>query len=206
MSLKDNLKKQRRRANLSQEGLAEDMSVSRQTISKWENGDTYPSTEHILMLTKILNCSMDELVDNTSSQVVNTSCVTPIKRNFHYWAGTIVVILIAVLSLTVFGFINSRINNIAIDESKIAVFDKILDGSLDEAIAKDGYVKKKIVGYGIAEATRTFFIKCDVYKNGTESPCSAIIYLCEENGNYSCECQYLDNPDYVPKGEYYEVG
>ena len=68
MRFKDNLRKQRTKANLSQEGLAFKMSVSRQTISKWENGDTYPSTEHILMLAKILDCSMDNLIDHPKGE------------------------------------------------------------------------------------------------------------------------------------------
>ena len=38
------------------------MQVSRQTISKWENGETYPSTGHVLELAEILGCRVDELI------------------------------------------------------------------------------------------------------------------------------------------------
>ena len=64
MKFQDNLKIARTKANLSQEELAERMSVSRQTISKWENGDTYPSTKHIFMLAEALNCNVNQLIDN----------------------------------------------------------------------------------------------------------------------------------------------
>lgn len=59
MEFKDNLRKYRSLARLSQESLADELSVSRQTVSKWENGDTYPSTKHIFMLSKILKCNVD---------------------------------------------------------------------------------------------------------------------------------------------------
>ena len=60
MDFRRNLKENRKRARLSQEELADKISVSRQTISKWESGDSYPSTQHILMIAKYLDCSMDD--------------------------------------------------------------------------------------------------------------------------------------------------
>ena len=213
MRFKDNLRKQRTKANLSQESLAEKMSVSRQTISKWENGDTYPSTEHILMLAKILDCSMDNLIDhdptNTEDQeLVESAQIAPKRRNYIYW----MVGAIATLAIVLLGFGISSYNNASLDsdlkinDSKVAVFDSIVDGSLDDAITMDGYTKKKVVGYGITEADGTFYVKCDVENDGTGKPCSAIIYFCEKDGKYSYKCQYLDDPDYLPKGEYYKVG
>ena len=47
MSLKTNLPKLRKIHNLSQEGLAEQLGVSRQSVSKWESGEGYPETEKI---------------------------------------------------------------------------------------------------------------------------------------------------------------
>lgn len=208
MSFKDNLRKERSKANLSQEKLAFEMSVSRQTISKWENGDSYPSTKHILMLTKILNCSMDELVDNEAEdkQPTNIVCTTSPKRYVLLVASAIATLVIAIFGFTLSNFISFETNNNTINDSKVAVFDKIIDGSLDDAITVDGYTKKKIIGYGITEENGTFYIKCDLYNDGTGNPCPAIIYFCEDDGDYSYECQYLDNPDYIPKGEYYKVG
>ena len=208
MSFKDNLRKERSKASLSQEKLAFEMSVSRQTISKWENGDSYPSTKHILMLTKILNCSMDELVDNEAEdkQPTNIVCTTSPKRYVLLVASAIATLVIAIFGFTLSNFISFETNNNTINDSKVAVFDKIIDGSLDDAITVDGYTKKKIIGYGITEENGTFYIKCDLYNDGTGNPCPAIIYFCEDDGDYSYECQYLDNPDYIPKGEYYKVG
>ena len=209
MSFKDNLRKERVRAHFSQEGLAENMSVSRQTISKWENGDTYPSTKHILMLTKILNCSMDELVDNEAEnkqQPVNMVNATFRKKYVYVVVGAVATLVIAIFGFTFSNFVGFKTANDTINNSKIAVFDKLIDGSIDDAIMVDGYAKKKIVGYGVTEENGTFYIKCDLYNDGTGNPCPAIIYFCEDDGDYSYECQYLDNPDYIPKGEYYKVG
>lgn len=60
----DKLAKLRKNNNLSQEQLAEMMNVSRQSISKWESGSTYPDMDKMLQLCKILNCKLDELMDD----------------------------------------------------------------------------------------------------------------------------------------------
>lgn len=54
----------RKNNKLSQEDLAEKLGVTRQTISKWELGQTYPSINQAKELSKIFNISLDELVNN----------------------------------------------------------------------------------------------------------------------------------------------
>ena len=61
MSFADNLKDIRKKQNITQEQLAEMLSVSRQAISKWESGCGYPETEKLLTLSKELNISLDYL-------------------------------------------------------------------------------------------------------------------------------------------------
>ena len=60
----------RKRHNLSQEELAEKVKVARQTISKWELGETSPDLKQAKELSKIFNVSLDELVDNDIKDVV----------------------------------------------------------------------------------------------------------------------------------------
>ena len=69
VGFKNNLRKQRNLVGISQERLAEKMSVSRQTISKWENGDSYPSTRHIFELAEIFGCGVNELVTGSGENV-----------------------------------------------------------------------------------------------------------------------------------------
>jgi len=60
----ENLKKLRKKKKLSQDDLAEKVNVSRQSVSKWENGDAYPEMNNILELCKIFNCKINDLVND----------------------------------------------------------------------------------------------------------------------------------------------
>lgn len=62
MSLSKKIYELRKANNLSQEQLAERISVSRQSISKWEAGETIPEIERIIELSKIFNVSTDYLL------------------------------------------------------------------------------------------------------------------------------------------------
>ncbi len=62
MDLGNRIKEEREKLNLSQDELAEKMDISRQAISKWETGKSYPDIEKILKLSVIFNLSLDELV------------------------------------------------------------------------------------------------------------------------------------------------
>ena len=56
------LTKLRQATGLSQEQLADQLHVSRQAISKWENGSALPDIEKIIQIASILHVSLDELV------------------------------------------------------------------------------------------------------------------------------------------------
>lgn len=62
MSFAENLKTMRKEKYLSQEQLAEIMGVSRQAVSKWEQGSGYPETEKLIDLAKKLDVSLDMLL------------------------------------------------------------------------------------------------------------------------------------------------
>ena len=52
----------RREHGLSQEMLAEKLDVSRQAVSKWESGQTYPETDKLIALSEIFGVSIDSLI------------------------------------------------------------------------------------------------------------------------------------------------
>ena len=58
----DNLLQLRKLRNLSQEDLAEKLQVSRQTVSKWESGDSLPDIEKCRVLADLFEVSLDDLV------------------------------------------------------------------------------------------------------------------------------------------------
>ncbi len=62
MELPKQLKAHRERLGLSQEAVAQAIYVSRQTMSSWENGKTYPDVQSLLLLSDLFGVSIDELV------------------------------------------------------------------------------------------------------------------------------------------------
>lgn len=63
MELGHKLKDARINASLSQEALAQRIGVSRQTISNWENGRSYPDIGSLLKLSKLYSLSLDEMLN-----------------------------------------------------------------------------------------------------------------------------------------------
>ena len=61
-SLGEVLKDHRTRCSMTQEFVAESLGVSRQAVSKWENGTADPSTSNLLKLAKLFGLSPEELI------------------------------------------------------------------------------------------------------------------------------------------------
>lgn len=62
MEVNIQIKKYRSDLKLSQEELAEKVYVSRQTISNWETGKSYPDIHSLLLLSAVFNTSLDQLI------------------------------------------------------------------------------------------------------------------------------------------------
>lgn len=67
-SLGEVLKENRLRSQMTQEFVSETLGVSRQAVSKWENGTSDPSTSNLLALAKLYGVSAEELLKSTSNQ------------------------------------------------------------------------------------------------------------------------------------------
>ena len=67
MNFASNLQKLRKEKNMSQEALAEKLDVTRQSVSKWESGVTYPEMDKLISICKIFNVDMDTLVNGDVS-------------------------------------------------------------------------------------------------------------------------------------------
>ena len=61
-SLGEVLRAERTRCKMTQEFVAESLGVSRQAVSKWENGNADPSTSNLLALAKLYGVSAEELL------------------------------------------------------------------------------------------------------------------------------------------------
>lgn len=88
MKFKDKLPKLRKENNLSQEQLADRLGVSRQAVSKWESGSSYPDMEKMLQICSILNCTLEDLMDdgtikgksNTNSKFNLNTCLNDLLK------------------------------------------------------------------------------------------------------------------------------
>lgn len=63
----NNIKKYRKERGMSQEELARELNVVRQTISKWENGLSLPDAQSAAKLAELLNVSIDDLLGTLSN-------------------------------------------------------------------------------------------------------------------------------------------
>lgn len=75
MTLGEKIQQLRKQKGLSQEQLAEQVNVSRQSVSKWELDDSIPELDKVILLSKIFSVTTDELLDveqdcSTDSKVV----------------------------------------------------------------------------------------------------------------------------------------
>lgn len=68
MTFGEKLALMRKENNYTQEQLAELLQVSRQSISKWESGLTFPETDRLIKMGKLFSCSIDYLLNDEITQ------------------------------------------------------------------------------------------------------------------------------------------
>ncbi len=102
MEIGNRIQRLRKQNNLSQEQLAEKVGVARQTISKWELGETYPDLEQSRKLSQIFNISLDDLTNNDIKNILitkvsNTEKLTKTIISILKIILLVIVILVIVL-------------------------------------------------------------------------------------------------------------
>ena len=151
MKFGENLYNLRKKQKISQEKLAEKIGVSRQSVSKWENGTAYPEMNRIFELCKIFHCKLNDLVNDnildfdSLDKEVKMSVVkfNKEKQNklkivsktisiFSKILQVITIIISAVMIMSML-FIPSVINNTNVDNGSIIVADKnVMEFNLDQ--------------------------------------------------------------------------
>ena len=71
MEISKCIKEARQKNNISQESLAEQLGVSRQTISSWETGKSYPDIVSVIKMSDIFNISLDKMLKEDKKLVNN---------------------------------------------------------------------------------------------------------------------------------------
>lgn len=141
--LGENILKLRKRQGLSQEQLGELVNVTRQTISNWELNETTPNPGQLKLLSKALNVSIDELLDNDIKNVLvekvsNTEKLAGIIIKILKVAGIVfiiyvVLIVIAIISFQFIG--SSKASNI----EQVEMECSINENDYIISIGSDGY-------------------------------------------------------------------
>ena len=98
----------RKQKGFSQEDLGNKMGVSRQTISKWESGQTNPEMTKLKDLSKIFEISVDELINN-EVELKKEKEETIIKEEVKINLKPTNILIIVSCILIILGFISSII-------------------------------------------------------------------------------------------------
>lgn len=80
MKTQDVLKQLRENHNLTQDQIAERVMVTRQAVSRWENGETQPNTETLELLSKEFNVSINTLL-GSPRQLICQCCGMPLNED-----------------------------------------------------------------------------------------------------------------------------
>lgn len=134
----------RKNNKLSQEDLAEKLGVTRQTISKLELGQTYPSINQAKELSKIFNISLDELVNNDIKNLLvektsNTEKLAGIIINILKVIGILFVIFIVINLVLIVIFNISRKSIIVSNVDSVKLNCRIDNNNYLIEIGSDGY-------------------------------------------------------------------
>lgn len=78
MDTKDVILKLRTQSGMSQEELAEKVFVTRQAVSRWENGETVPNTDTLKLLSKLFNVSINTLL-GSPRKLICQCCGMPLE-------------------------------------------------------------------------------------------------------------------------------
>ena len=73
MDTKDVILELRTKKGLSQDELAEKVHVTRQAVSRWENGETIPNTETLKLLSKFFDVSINTLLGSPRQLIVGVT-------------------------------------------------------------------------------------------------------------------------------------
>lgn len=156
MKFGEKLTELRKKEGLSQEELGYKLNVTRQTVSKWELGQTTPEMDKLVELGKIFNISVDELVNETEKTANENEVIqdAPVKDKSPRNDKKSLIIIIAIVAIFVvvvismfsipfklFGTIFNKMTNSTEDiynkvtNSTEDIYDKAM-GIFDEASNK----------------------------------------------------------------------
>ncbi|MBN2877884.1 MAG: helix-turn-helix transcriptional regulator [Bacilli bacterium] len=99
-TIQDNIKKIRKEKGLTQEDLATQLFVTRQLISKWEQGKSLPNIADVERLAIILEVSINDLIDDDSMKsIAITEAITNQKKRKFIWISIFASLIAVALGI-----------------------------------------------------------------------------------------------------------
>ena len=102
--LSEKLYKLRKNSGLSQEQLAEQLNVSRQAISKWEQGTAVPESEKLITISNYFGVTVDYLLKEDTADTTNTTAKV-MEEKPQMMAG-IVICIAGIVSMVIWGLLS----------------------------------------------------------------------------------------------------
>lgn len=152
MKMSDKLITLRKERGWSQEDFAEKLDVSRQAISRWENGTALPDAQNILRISKLFNVTADYLLndsnsgetdiaaDETAAEETQPADQKKKRFNWHLTAGICVIVLALCAALLAVKSVRNAANDVHTHPALIRVVENeiapscTVQGSYDEVI------------------------------------------------------------------------
>ena len=166
---------------LSQEGLAEQVYVSRQTISNWETGKSYPDVQSLLILGDIFNVSLDDLIKgdvDTMKEAIKKDDGKELKKNWNL-AGIIFLAALAFIlmaSLTKSREITGILSFIA---GALFAFDAMTFFKMEQ-VKKDNDVQtyREVIAFMNGETLDDIEKAKELKKRGNDLKILAVFTIC----------------------------
>ena len=102
MEFSKQVKKYRDEAGLTQEDLAQQVYVTRQTVSNWENDKSYPDMKSLLLLSALFNVSLDTLIKGdlkTMKEQIKQEDIRKLNRDAMIYTVLLVVLVLAAVPM-----------------------------------------------------------------------------------------------------------
>lgn len=135
MAFSQKLQEYRKAEKLSQEELAHRLGVSRQSVSKWEQGSSFPETEKLIELSTLMGVSIDSLLKENS--LAAEAIPTNITAKRRWLVSLLITLLIA--AIAALAVMASKINSLRISSQKQDLAEDESEKNTQEiTIAPDG--------------------------------------------------------------------
>lgn len=91
MEVGERLKARRNELHLTQDQVAESLGITRQTMSNWENGRSYPDIERVIRLSELYALSLDELLKGDQKMVRHLQENTVVNHFLKLFIGMLLI-------------------------------------------------------------------------------------------------------------------